>query len=194
MIGTKLESDWKQQLRHALWEALRSRRDRRAWIVCMYLGLGGGTGAAICLRTVQGRASLLFGFSLVFALLALVAWQVLAWWARPWRQLNGSTDGAYSLRGATTDVPLSAGEKAKRDRSYRCAYHVVVLGALAASVATYIYQEEVPNLFRALADRDLLLITMGALILFLASLPAAFHAWSEPDGAVEADSIGSQGR
>jgi len=181
MNGTESGPVWLQQLRHALWDALRTRWDRRVWVICMYVGLFGGSGTAMWLKATLGHASLLSGLGIVFALLALLVWQVLAWRVQPGLRSDESAAVSPTLSCDPPDGPTDMRKTADRDRSYRRAYHVVVLGALAASVGVYIYQEEYPDLFRALAGRDLLLLTMGVLIVFLASLPVALQAWCEPD-------------
>lgn len=172
---------WYRQAQAALWDILRTRQERRAWIACMYACLFGGAAASIGLKTRWDFGSPLSGACIALAALSWLGWILLAWWARLALRAPGPAGAVPAGFGLPPDQPLGARETAVRDRAYRRAYQFVVLLALAASTAAFIFEEELPGLFRALAEDRLILVPLFAVILFLASLPVAFLAWTEPD-------------
>lgn len=173
--------DWYRKAQAALRDTLRTRQERRIWVACMYAGLFVGGGASVGLKTRLGPGSPIPEACIVPAALSALVWPLLAWWARSAPRKQGPAGGVPSVFNVTPDAPPEERETAVRDRAYRRAYQFVVLLALAASTAAFIFQEELPGLFRVLADDSLFLVTLCGVILFLASLPVAFLAWTEPD-------------
>lgn len=170
---------WGTRLAHILSKILHTRRGRRIWVAGMYALLLCGVVSAIGLKPPPTSSVMRF-YLLIFVPFFLLS-SPLRRWARPGQRSDGSTIPVPTLFGVPLRSPFDERENAVRLRAFSRAYHAVVLCVAALVVPAYIFQEDLPNWFRALASRDGVLLLGFGIAILIATLPLAFQAWDEPD-------------
>ena len=152
---------------------LPTRRERRIWIVAMYVCLLGGDGLILPFKTSAGysisRYLVLAAFLMV--LLSITISLRLSCWSLP----------TIMMPPSWPRPPVDERQQAVRDRSFRRAYLIVFFGSIIAGTLAYIWQDELPGHLRRLSEANLLPVILVHLTILLASLPAVCLAWTEPD-------------
>lgn len=156
------------RLRH-----LPTRRERRIWIVAMYVCLLGGDGLILPFKTSAGYSlsPYLALAALLIVLLSILIWLRLSCWSLPTIMMPPS----WPL------PPVDERQQAVRDRSFRRAYLIVFFGSIIAGTLAYIWQDDLPGHLRRLSEAHLLPTILIHPVILLASLPAVCLAWTEPD-------------
>ena len=152
---------------------LPTRRERRIWIVAMYVCLLGGDGLILPFKTSAGYSlsAYLALAAFLIVLLSILICMRLSCWSMP----------TIMMPPSWPRPPVDERQQAVRDRSFRRAYLIVFFGSIIAGTMAYIWQEDLPGHLRRLSEAKLLPVILAHLTILLASFPAVCLAWTEPD-------------
>ncbi len=165
---------------------LPTRRERRRWVAVLFLSMATGDTLIVANKTPDGTSSLwgLLG-GLIGLLSVLLVWNRLVAWSMP-----------VVTMPHWPEISVDERQQFVRDRSFRRAYQAVFLLTLVAAVATHIFQDDLPGILRRISALHLLPVATTQIIIFIATLPIACLAWTEPDeseGKREDDLGGQEG-
>lgn len=152
---------------------LQTRRERRIWIVGMYVCLLGGDGLILPFKTSAGYSlsPYLALAAFLMVILSILLCIRLSCWSMP----------TIMMPPSWPRPPVDERQQSVRDRSFRQAYLIVFFGSSIAGTMAYIWQEDLPGHLRRLSEAKLLPVILVHPIILLASLPAVCLAWTEPD-------------
>jgi hypothetical protein len=151
---------------------LPTRRERRSWVLVLFLSMAAADALIVAFKTPAGTSSLWGALGGLISLLTIMlVWMRLVGWSIP----------VIPAPASWPPIPVDERQQAVRDRSFRRAYQAVFLLFLVSAVAAYIFQDDLPGFLRRISELKLLIVALSQIVLLLATLPVIFLAWTEPD-------------